>query len=223
MYAVVTDDRTEKGYVFCSGLKERSNLVKGKKLFCLLLCCLLGFSLFGCSKAEEAQAPATPPLEISLLQGGKFAVTCEQFISAYEDVLEDWIILEEDDGVFQLSAGYFSAKLGFSKSGGEGKNAVEADLHEKMDTIAVFAKLNNGNYGVAPFVALIRVLNPDMSFDEAEQIWDEMGENLPYVSENYFASKKVINGVTFTHGLFIIGTGIVALTASIDPNVTIQI
>ncbi|MBS6628387.1 MAG: hypothetical protein KH282_04835 [Clostridiales bacterium] len=227
----MTDDRTEKGYVFCSGLKERSNLVKGKKLFCLLLCCLLGFSLFGCSKAEEAQVPATPPLEISLLQGGKFAVTCEQFISAYEACCpSNWTIIEEDDGVFQIYGyGGYIATLGFSKSGGEGKNAVTADLHERMDTIGVSVGFSTITQELSDngraILYLISVLNLDMTGDEVDQMFTELTEKLQNTGDAFLMSKKEVNGVIYTLISAPVDTytAIVSLSASTDPNVTIQI
>lgn len=207
--------------------------MKGKKLVCLFLCCLLGFSLFGCSKAEEAQAPATPPLEISLLQDGKFAVTCEQFISAYEDILAisrwgaNWTI-KEDDGSFQVFDGEYSATLAFSKSGGEGEDAVTAGLHERMDTIAVSCvydslekEFSDGIFAVS---GLILALNPDMLLDDAKQILIEMTENLQSTGNNSYMSKKEVNGVTYTLGVARVDmfTSMFVLSASTDPNVTVQ-
>lgn len=206
--------------------------MKGKKLACLLLCCLLGFSLFGCSKPEEAREPATPPLEISLLQDGKFAVTCEQIVPVYEDALNRygkgfWQV-QEDDGSYQVFSEKYSATLAFSKSGGEGEGAVTAGLHEKMDTIAVsstfdFINEEFSDGGVA-IICLILMLNPAISVDEAKQIWFGMVENLQNVSDNFDMSKKEINGVTFTLGFVHadVLTGVVILSASTDPNVTVQ-
>ena len=200
-----------------------------KKLFSAILCCLLVFSLFGCSNNPNEQTDSktsTQKLEVALLKDGKFAVTCEQFIYAYEKCLDDITIStvsknEDDKGYdYDIFVNSVTAELSFSKSGGEKKKAESVKPHEIMDTIAISSTGYYAYKAAESFVALIRTLNPDMDHTEATNILLDMENSLKEQGNNMQLAKKEVNGVTYSLGK--VSNLMYVFTASVDPNVTIN-
>lgn len=200
-----------------------------KKAFSAILCFLLVFSLFGCSKNSNEQTDSktsTQKLEVSLLKDGKFAVTCEQFIHAYEKCLDDITIStvsknEDDKGYdYDIFVNSVTAELSFSKSGGEEKKAESVKPHEIMDTIAISSTGYYAYKAAESFVALIRTLNPDMDHTEATNILLDMENSLKEQGNNMQLAKKEVNGVTYSLGK--VSNLMYVFTASVDPNVTIN-
>lgn len=199
-----------------------------KKIFSAILCCLLVVSLFGCSNNSDKQTDSeasTQKLEISLLKDGKFAVTCEQFIHAYEKCLDEITIStvsknEDDKGYdYDIYVNSVTAELSFSKSGGENKRAESVKPYEIMDTIAIGSTGYYAYKAAESFIALIWTLNTDMNHTEAADILLDMEESLQDQGNNMQLAKKEINGVTYSLGK--VSNLMYVFTASVDPNVTI--
>lgn len=204
-----------------------------KKLFSAILCFLLVFSLFGCSNNPNEQTESktsTQKLEVSLLKDGKFVVTCEQFIHAYEKCLNEKTISivsknEDNKGYdYDIHVNSVTTELSFSKSGGEKKKAESVNPYEIMDTIAIsYTGVMSEYYltqAIYSFDALIWTLNPDMDYGEASDILSDIIYSLKEQGNNMRTAQKEVNGVTYS--LLVVSNLMCVFTASVDPNVTIN-
>lgn len=214
-----------------------------KRLCACLLALIMVIGSVGCSSkpheqtndtTESSQTDSTEDapvqkLEVSLLKDGKFAVTGEQFAQAYKSCLNNIYSVsfigenEENDGYdYDVTVGFETATLSFSKSGKDKSEAVESKIFEVMDTVSVVYVGDDITQITPAFVALVNTLNPDMNYAEAKNILLDMVTKMEKIENdsNTLISKREIDGVTYSFGT--ISNLMLVLTASVDPNVTIS-
>ncbi len=214
-----------------------------KRLCACLLALIMVIGSVGCSSKPHGQTNGTTEssqtnsteetsvqkLEVSLLKDGKFAVTGEQFAQAYKSCLNNIYSVsfigknEDNDGYdYDVTVGFETATLSFSKSGKDKSEAVESKIFEVMDTVSVVYVGDDITQITPAFVALVNTLNPDMNYTEAKNILLDMVTKMEKIENdsNTLISKREIDGVTYSFGT--ISNVMLVLTASVDPNVTIS-